>query len=200
MTSIKGKSIKFISNLAGFAKLERIIAVVLIFIPLLLRWAENGNSFRSSISNYVYMNKNIHIFGLLLTLAATLFIFNGVLYIQQNGDLDFPKRQARWYNIVLGAALFGVLLFPHLESPVMHYIFAGIFFLGSVVFIAIFHNKKYRKLSIFIATLPLISLGLYFYDKTIISLLWAEWIALGAIGVHYILESLEMNVEEVVAV
>mgnify|MGYP000287397387 CR=1 FL=1 len=86
---------KIATGLIAFAKVERLIAMICIFIPLLLFWAEGSNEFRDSISNYVYMDKNRHIFGLLLTLAAMLFIFNGVLYIKKGNYLNYSKRHGR---------------------------------------------------------------------------------------------------------
>ena len=162
----------------AFAKMERLIALICIFIPLLLFWAEGGTQFRDSISNYVYMDKNPHIFGLLLTLAAMLFIFNGILYIKKGDYLHYSKRHGRWYNIVLGVALLGVVLFPHLEYPVLHYASAILFFVGSAIVIAVFNEKRHRKISIIIAIVSLSSLVVHFINKEWISLLWAEWISL----------------------
>lgn len=189
-TNIKTAS----SNLAAFAKLERIIAAILILIPLILAWADNWN-FRDSISNYVYMS-NSYIFGLLLTMAAMLFIFNGVVYIEAK-EIRETKKHGRWYNIVLGIALLGVILLPHKENHILHYFFAIVFFVGSALVIALFNDKKHRKISIFIAVLSLLSLFIYFikaYFFTIpgtewFTLYWAEWISLTVISIHYILES-----------
>ena len=70
-------------NLTAFAKLERVLAGICIMIPLLLVWADHWN-FRESISNYVYMPQS-YIYGLLLAVAAMLFIVNGVIYLKKDG-------------------------------------------------------------------------------------------------------------------
>lgn len=126
---------KIQKDLMAFAKLERIIAGICILIPLFLITADNG-VVRISISDYVYM-LNSQVFGLLFGVAAMLFIVNGVIYIKTSG-LRECKKQGKWYNIVLGVSLLGVVLFPHLEFPLIHYFFAIIFFAGSAVVIALF--------------------------------------------------------------
>ncbi len=85
--------------------------------------------------------------------------------------------------------MFGVLLFPHLEYPIIHYIFAGLFFIGSALVIALFNDRKHRKISVIIAIISLSSILLCAILPDKISLLLAEWISLGVISIHYILES-----------
>ncbi|MEE9348440.1 MAG: hypothetical protein V3U80_00170 [Flavobacteriaceae bacterium] len=96
MKKLRGLNFEKISkastNLVAFAKTERLIAFICAFIPLLLYLAEGEQKFRSSISDYVYMSKNRHIFGLLMTLEAMLFIFNGVVYINKGTRLQDSKK------------------------------------------------------------------------------------------------------------
>ncbi len=195
-TSQLQNSIKRAANdLAGFKRFELIIASICILIPLFLIWADNG-LIRRSISNYVYM-RNSHIFGMLLAVAAMLFIVNGVIYIKMQG-LRECKQQGKWYNIILGAALLGVVLFPHLQYPIPHYISAIIFFGGSAVVIALFNDKEHQKISWTIAILSLVSLFICSFNALAfvipgtgwLSLFWAEWISLTVIAIHYMLESL----------
>ncbi len=182
-------------NLVFFAKLERLIAALCVLIPLFLIWADGGN-IRDSISNYVYMS-NGHVFGSLITMAAMLFIVNGAVYINA-ATIKETKWHGRWYNIVLGLALFGVVLLPHEQYPVPHYISAAVFFVGSAVVIAVFNDQQHRKISRFIAFLTILSLAIYLINKYWfiipgtgwMSLFWAEWISMVVIAIHYILESL----------
>jgi len=186
---------KITSDLVGFAKLERIIAAICIFIPLFLAWADNWQ-IRESISDYVYMS-NSHIFGLLLTMAAMLFIVNGAIYIQTERLRDC-KKQGRWYNIILGISLLGVILLPHKEYGPLHFIFASIFFAGSALVIALFNDRKHRKTSLVIAIFSISGLLIYVVNNHVfaipwtewLTLFWAEWISLAVIAIHYILESL----------
>lgn len=186
---------KITRDLSGFAKLERIIAAICILIPFFLVWADNWQ-IRDSISDYVYM-KNSHIFGLLLTMAAMMFIVNGAIYIK-TGHLREYKKQGRWYNIILGVSLLGVILFPYKEYGFLHFIFARIFFVGSAFVIALFNDREHRNISFVIAIISISGLVIYVVNKNVfaipwtdwLTLFWAEWISLFVIGIHYILESL----------
>lgn len=179
------------TRFSNFAKLERIIALVCILIPALLYWVDDISAFRDSISDYVYMNPNSHVFGMLLTMAAMMFIFNGALYMQKSADFKNTQKRGRWYNIVLGLALLGVALLPCKDYVIAHYICAGIFFIGSAFAIAFLNDRQYRKTSYVIAAISVLSLAFHFWMPDVLSLLFAEWISLTVIAVHYILESLE---------
>jgi hypothetical protein len=148
---------------------------------------------RDSISSYVSM-ENAHLFGLLLTTAAMLFIFNGAVYIKKVPEGD-KKKHGKWYNLVLGLFLLGVILFPctNPKLVVLHYVCAGFFFCGSAVVIAFFNDTEHRKLSIFIAAISVTGFVLNVLNLTALesfTLFWSESIALWVIGIHYILESM----------
>lgn len=177
--------------LLTFRIFERFFAVFCILIPLLLWLVDGGpqQPLRPSISNYVYMH-NSYIFGLLLGMAAMLFIFNGAVYYKNEKHLRISKH-GQWYNVVLGASLIGVICFPHLQYPVPHYIFAVIFFAGNAVVTGIFYKDKDKKKSIFLAILTLAAIPLSLLH--FISLLVAEWISLAVIGIHFVLATLEMD-------
>jgi hypothetical protein len=182
---------KMADPLLTFKYFERFIAAFCISIPLLL-WlvdAPDDHKFRGSVSNYVYMNKS-YIFGLLLTMAAMLFIFNGAVYYNNEKHLNISWH-GQWYNIVLGLSLIGVVCFPHKEYAIPHYIFAGIFFLGNALVTGIFYKDKDKKKSIFLAILTVAALPLALIN--VISLLVAEWISLGVIAVHFILSTIDIN-------
>ena len=72
-------------KLATFKWFERTISITCIGIPVVLRLTDLDQTgkiaacFRSSISAYVYMTHS-YVFGLLLTMAAMLFVFNGTVY------------------------------------------------------------------------------------------------------------------------
>jgi hypothetical protein len=153
---------------------------------------------RDSISSYVAM-ENAQIFGLLLTTASMLFIFNGAVYINKVPE-GSSKKHGRWYNLVLGISLLGVVLFPctNPRLAVFHYSFAILFFAGGALVIAIFNDEAHRVISLIIAGVSLLSFAIYtvnsfLLDSTALSsfsLFWAETVALWVIGIHYILESL----------
>ena len=186
-----------IDKVPAISVMEILIALICMAMPAILLWAEGAPAFRESISNYVYMEQNAHIFGFLLTIAALMFIFNGVLYyqriIRQGGNTVFFSLRGKWYNLLLGFSLLGVLLLPHKEFPIAHHICAGFFFLGSAVFTAFFHeneNRVVRTARYVIAILSVLTLVSHFVLKIPASLLVAEWISLIVISVHYILDSL----------
>lgn len=183
---------KELADLLGTFKLfERFIAVFCISIPFLLWLADapGDNKFRGSISNYVYMDKS-YIFGLLLTMAAMLFIFNGAVYYKTEQHLNISWH-GQWYKVVLGLSLIGVVCFPHLEYPVPHYIFAGLFFLGNAVVTGIFYKDKDKGKSLTMAILTVLALPLALFH--VISILVGEWISLALISIHFILSTIDMQ-------
>ena len=160
------------------AKLEVILAVLLLFIPLILFVLDDEA--RPSISNYAYSNIN-HVFASLLSLAGALFLFNGTAY------------NKKWYNIILGLSLFGVVFTPHLDYPIWHYSFASIFFVGSYVVVLISGIKKHNKLYLFIsAIIPLALLG--HFTQNWYSLFIAEAIAMSPISFHFIMKSINPKI------
>src|SRR5258706_8875359 len=84
--------------LATFEWFERFLAIFCIAIPVILRLTDKlekggyNNAWRRSISDYVYMWHN-YVFGLLLGMAAMLFIFNGFVYFkqEQQNQLDLDR-------------------------------------------------------------------------------------------------------------
>ena len=174
------------NNIKSFKITQGIIAVLCLLLPVFLRIADNASKFRFSISNYVYMTRS-YVFGMLLCMAAMLFIFNATVYYQDSKDMDISKH-GKWYNVVLGGSLLGVILFPHLQYQVIHYCFAGIFFIGNAVVMAVFHRKRDVVISITLSVLVLVALALHFIG--LVSLLVGEWLSLATIGVHFILQSI----------
>jgi hypothetical protein len=173
--------------LKTFRLFEISIAVVCIAIPLLLRLADREvTGFRTSISDYVYM-KNSYVYGMLLTIAAMLFIFNGAVYFKKQKAFGLNSA-GKWYNVILGLSLFGVILLPHKEYVTVHYFFGGVFFLGNAVVIALFHKKQYAAPSLVLAFITVAAMALHFFGG-VLSLLVAEWISLTVIGLHFILEA-----------
>jgi len=156
-------------------KLEVLLAVFLLLLPLILILV-NGE-IRPSISNYAYAKHEDSLVAF-LTIAGCLFLYNGTIYGK------------KWYNIVLGCSLFGVALTPHLDYPVLHYSFAGLFFLGSVATMIIFSSPAQRELKIVLGTLIVLAL-LNYYITEMYSLLVAEWIGILPISIHFIGESLK---------
>ena len=191
----------FLDHCTALAKLERLIAIVSIMIPLVLYYADDNEKFRVSISAYANMDKS-YVFGSLLTMVAMMFIFNGFFYIRNIKTNLGDGKHSRWYNIVLGLSLLGVVYFHYELSPFLHYVSATIFFVGSAFIIAFFNNKKFRISSYMIALLSLIALLICYLNTVLpfeipftswISILVAEWISLSVIATHYILESLNVK-------
>ena len=164
-----------------FIIFQKVIAGVCLCIPLILRATDHASSFRPSISNYVYMQHS-YVFGMLLTIGAMMFMFNGALYFNTEDKLDISDR-GKFYNLILGIALLLVVCFPHLQFPVEHYTVAIIFFFGNAVVTALFHNKKDSNSSILLAIATVA--GFIFVYANIFSLLCAEWISLACIAGHF---------------
>lgn len=188
ITTIKSK---LSDPLFTFRLFERFIAAFCILIPLIL-WATDGllpHPFRPSISQYVYMTDS-YVFGMLLSIGAMLFIFNGAVYFKNEQYMHISKH-GQWYNVVLGLSLIGVISFPCEEYPVPHYIFAIIFFLGNALVTGIFYKDKDKTLSVIMAILTVASLPFAFIG--VISLLVAEWMSLIVISIHFILSTFHMD-------
>ena len=117
-------------NYKLFTNLKVIQSLIFILIPVIL-WVVAGERL-NSISAYAYGAPMV--FSLLLTLAGALFFYDGFV------------DPSRWSNMVSGVALFGVVLFPHLDFPVLHYSFAALFFLWSAFSMVYFSSKKERIL------------------------------------------------------
>jgi hypothetical protein len=160
-------------QLGKFAKLERILAVVCFFTPLLLLWADPG-SIRDSISAYYDMEQN-QWFYFLLTVASMLFIVNGVI------------KQQHSYNTGLGIVLAGVILANHVDHVVPHMVFAALFFGGNAIVILFSTGDKRIKWA-FMAFIGLAVIGFLVLEG--FTLFWLEWASLGVIAVHYILSNL----------
>ena len=177
-------------SLGRIQALERAIAVFCLLIPPLLWLADDGDQLRDSISDYAYMRHSFY-YGMVVTIAGMMFLTNGILYFDR-ASVDksiYSLQYGRWYNVILGVSLFGVILFPYKEYYWLHFTAATIFFIGSSLSIAIFSEKKHRTISLAIAGLSILSFVIHFTEFIPLSLLWAEWIALSVIAIHYSLES-----------
>jgi len=193
MSFIKVFRSKLSDPLFTFKLLERFIATFCILIPLIL-WLTDGifpHSFRPSISQYVEM-KNSYVFGMLLSIAAMLFIFNGAVYFKNERFMHISTH-GQWFNVILGLSLFGVICFPcDIDKyKTLHFTFAGVFFLGNAVVTALFHKDKDKVLSIVLAILTIASLPFALFG--VISLLVGEWISLTVISIHFILSTINMD-------
>jgi len=182
---------KYTTDDTTFLVVEQLIAGICILIPLFLYFADN-NTVRGSISAYVDMDDS-YIYGFLLGIAAMLFIFNGALYFKTTPkpSMNYKKNRGKWYNIILGTALMGVVLFPYNGKLwILHYFFTIVFFAGSALVIFLFQNPKHMYISRILAIISLFGLGLcVFGSENFINLFWAEWLSLVVIGLYYILES-----------
>src|SRR5450631_126350 len=145
--------------LATFRIFEVMIAVVCIAMPGLLWLADNSLAKPLvCISEYAYMPKS-YFYGMLLAVPAMLFIFNGAVYFRNEDNFNLSKA-GKWYNVILGVSLLGVILTPYHQYFWPHLILASIFFVGNAVVIAVFHQPKYRTVSIILALLTVVTLAL----------------------------------------
>lgn len=162
--------------LRKWSKLERFLAGLCLFIPVLLI-AYDAWSIRGSISAYFSMEEN-QIFYVPLTVAAMLFLVNGVI------------KEKHAYNTALGLMLTGVILFDHVEVPITHGIFAGAFFVGNALVIVLFSTGTSKQLRWgFIAGIVAAAAAFAIFDG--FTLFWAEWASFAIIGIHYILDSID---------
>ena len=154
-----------------FTRLKIIQAFGFLLIPLVLIIV-NGEVL-GSIS--AYANHTPMTFAMLLTLSGALFFYDG-----------FVERK-RWYNLYVGFSLLGIVLFIHTEFPLIHYFFAGVFFLGSLFNMVYFSSNKQRFFKSLTALFVILGMSGHFIFE-FYSLFWAEWIGMFPISIHYILE------------
>lgn len=158
------------------------IGILLFILPIL--YLVSGE-LRESISDYVY--SSVHLtFAILLTFAGAVFIYNGV----QDDDTVIGKYRAnsKWYNIVTGLALIGVVATPHLHYQIAHYTCAAIFFVTGYVNMVLFSGHEDRLIKI-IATCIAVALCFICYLGCI-SLAITEQIIIMPIALNLFLEIL----------
>jgi hypothetical protein len=160
-----------------FAQLERILASVLVATPALLLLVDNGpDKVRGSISAYHDVSTP-QAFYFPLTVAAMLFIVNGVL------------KDGHWYNWVLGTFLSVVIVFDHDgASKWPHFVAAVGFFVGNVAVMIWFSKNKSMLLKVLLVGTILVSILLWVVTDWF-TLFWAEWVSLAIVAVHYVLDS-----------
>lgn len=164
-------------TLRKWSKLERLLAGLCLLIPVLLIAYDTLTSVRGSISAYFAMEEN-QIFYVPLTVAAMLFVVNGVI------------KEKHSYNTFLGLMLGGVLLFDHVETPITHGIFAGAFFVGNALVIVFFSTGWTRRNKwLFVGGIVAAMAAFALIDS--FTLFYAEWFSFAIIAVHYILDSIE---------
>ena len=177
---------KQVKGLLRFSRFERVLAAVCIGIPVLLIIVE-GEALTSISAHYETaggMSRENQWFYFPLTVAAMMFVFNGVV------------RRRHWYNVFLGLMLAGVILFNEDDFDLIHSIFAIAFFGGNFLVILFFSKgspipgvSSSLFKGFFLAAIAMAMLGHFVFDWY--SLFFAEWLSFAAIAIHYILDSLE---------
>jgi hypothetical membrane protein len=155
--------------------LEISLAVLLLFMPLLLRLIDG--TWRDSISDYAYSNYS-YCYVFLLTLAGTTFVYNGVGY------------NRHWYNIILGISLYGIALSPHKDYYFIHFASATIFFAGSILAISLSSSILFKTFKYIVSAIIATALILHL-QFNLFSLLTAEFIGIIPIATHFIIKSLK---------
>jgi hypothetical protein len=163
-----------IQGLAALVRFEVVLTVVCACTPFILILGDGGHV-RPNISAY-YAMAHAQFFYVPLTVAAMLFVVNGVVKAQH------------WYNVALGVALTGVVLFDTVDTPVIHEICAAAFFLGNAVVFVLYTPKRERWLKVLLAGGVLLGLAGYFLFHWY-SLFVAESMSLWVIAVHFGLEA-----------
>jgi len=123
--------------LKNLFKTELLLSILFLVIPFVLPLT--SGVMLNSISEYAYAT-NSTLFLLLLTFAGYLIVVDGL------------TDETRRYNIILGALLVGVTLFPVGEFRVLHDAVAILFFLGNSIILTYWSKlvPKWLKISTFI--------------------------------------------------
>ncbi|MGZ5133675.1 MAG: DUF998 domain-containing protein [Flavitalea sp.] len=142
--------------------------------------------FRLSMSDYAY-SSNSYLFGLLYMMAATLYIYNGVVYWKRKETLDVQRWGSR-ANVIIGIFLIGVVINPQSTNAFLHNAFSISFFLGNIA-VMLFLPKQDEKPAFKWARISMGSLCLLILLGAFMkfySLLWAEWMSLTIIAIYLI--------------
>jgi hypothetical protein len=170
-----------IDPIRNFVQLERVLAAILVLTPLLLLLLDDGRSgLRQSISAYHDLVTPAA-FYFPLTVAAMLFVVNGVL------------KEGHWYNWIVGVLLALLVVFDHDgASRYAHFIGALGFFVGNIAVMIWFSKHKPRVvIASFIATIS-VSVALWLMTDWF-TLFWAEWVSLAIVATHYILDTIPVR-------
>ena len=157
-----------------------------------------------SISAYVLID-NSHVFGMLLAIAAMLFIVNGAVYWNKK---EFAEGEWRsLLNVGLGILLLLVVIFRCDRAPTIHLIVAGIFFLGcawGTIKRPAKKEKRGQQWFFDFAPVAVMVTGmighfghssLNFWPFNLFNLFGAESIALWITGLDFILVSLKKEID-----
>ena len=166
-----GTGVKRVTNLVH---LEVIVTGVCLFIPVILILADGG-AIREHISGY-YDMRWAQYYYVPLTVAAMLFIVNGAV------------KDQHWYNLWLGLALIGVVLFDYEHARLAHNLAAAAFFVGNAAVFVIFTPKKELWFKLLLAGV-MVAAFLGYRVLDLYSLFWAESFSLWVIAAHFALEA-----------
>tara|TARA_R110000796_G_scaffold248124_2_gene374571 strand:- start:18202 stop:18702 length:501 start_codon:yes stop_codon:yes gene_type:complete len=138
--------------LGNYITLELIIAIILFSIPILLPSFYGG--FLDSLSEYAHTDVG-YLYGILLSLCGFLIIYDGA-----------SNNKRRWYNILIGLSLLGVVLFPVNFFLITHDLFAILFFIGNAFIVTYYSlllskNKKLIFSLVILITLMLLITGVF---------------------------------------
>lgn len=164
-------------NPSRLARFEVGLAAAIMLVPLLLI-AFDSWDIRGSISAYWDMSQSqVFYFG--LTVAAMLFIVRGA------------RAERHWYSAILGLALCGVILLNEEHWQPWHGVFAALFFGGGIAAIVRYSRGPWaRKIK-----LPLLVVAaavlVAWKPLGLITLFWAEWLAMSALAGHFAVHALE---------
>jgi hypothetical protein len=160
---------------------EILLAVLLLVAPAVMWGFDTGldNAPGPSIS-YFHEEGEPPAFYVPLTMVAMLFLVNGFM---SRGD-----GRGHWYNVALGAALLGLVVFDHDGSTSgLHGAFTIAFFVGNVAAVVLFSEIAWSWLKPLIVVGIVVVAALWALDQ--VSTFFAEWLAMGLISVHFILDS-----------
>ena len=170
-----------VDPIRNFVQLERVLAAILVFTPLLLLIADDApGGIRGSISSYHDLVAPAAFYSP-LTVAAMLFVVNGVL------------KEGHTYNWVIGLLLAILVVFDHEGASRYPHFFGAVgFFVGNVVVMIWFSKRKPRALIGAFVTTIAGSVALFLVTDWF-TLFWVEWVSLAIVATHYILDTIPLR-------
>jgi len=175
VTATLGRASDAFQPVVRFSKLERVLATVCFFAPLVLIGFDSWHV-RDSISAYYDMGEN-QWFYVLFMVVAMLFIVNGVI------------KTGHFYNTLLGLALSGVVLFNKDDITWLHFLFAAGFFVGNGLVVLFSEGLSDRAKWFYTIGIGAPLVLNWAFD--VVPLFWAEWLSFAIITVHYVADTLK---------
>lgn len=160
--------------------------VIALFMSAILpiNWLIDGQ-LRTSISDYAYSTNYPWLLPLQLGIAGAMLVVN------------YTNNNKHWYNLILGLSLWGVAATPYKEHYLLHYSFASVFIITSILAIWLSSNVYFRTFKTVIALIASLGILIWVFFKPY-TLAVAETLAIVPFACHFIVKSYSTHLRYII--